>query len=320
MGATGQFVADIVVPLLGVDPELEDGFRTEPISAPRGMVLTTDLFTVDPVQFPGGSLGTIAASGTINDLVASGARPVYATLGLLASETVDAQVLYRCLKDLADLFAENGVQVVCGDTKTHQYPEPMLVFSMSGLGIPVHEEPLSLSMAQHGDDLWITGPLGGHSIAVLSAREGLGFERGVVSDCIPLAHAVLPLVERRWIHAARDLTRGGLVAAAADGVRATGTAWLFQYEAIRVPIQVRAASEMLGLDPLALTNEGSMLVAAPPAHRAAIGDHLAQFPETAQAQVVGSVTAEPSHTAWLERDGTVLAMPLADGLGIPRLC
>jgi hydrogenase expression/formation protein HypE len=115
LGATQRFIEEIAAPLFGL-ADLEDGYRTPPLTAGQGLVVTTDTFLVDPVEFPGGDLGALAAAGAVNDLLAAGADPLYLTLGVLASEDLDHAVLERCLKSLARHAARCGAQVVAGDT------------------------------------------------------------------------------------------------------------------------------------------------------------------------------------------------------------
>lgn len=321
MGATSRFISEFIAPLFGMEEPLEDSHRTQGVNASNGLVLTTDVFVVDPLEFPGGDIGTLAVSGVINDLLASGGRPCFITLSVLVSEHLDRRVLERCLTSLATLAETNGARVVCGDTKAHPFRQPELALAVTAVGLPMGPRTLSLADAQPGDDLWITGPLGDHSIAVISAREGLGFEGVCTSDCSPLLAALGPLVEEGRLHAMRDLTRGGLLSAAHDGVAATGRRWHLREVDIPVRTSVRAAAEMLGLDVMALTNEGSMLLAAPPWQREAIAAQLARFPQTAEGRRVGYIAESSGDEPVLELgSGEMRLLTLPDGLGVPRLC
>lgn len=323
LGAMGELLREIVFPALRVTGEAEDA-ATVDVSGPR-QALTTDVFSVDPLEFPGGDIGRLAVCGVVNDLAASGARAEFLAVGLLMSSTLDRSVLTRVLTSFGDQAAAAGCRVVCGDTKVHQTPQPELIITVTALGTPLGSRSYPLTATRPGDLIGVTGPLGGHSVAVLSEREGLGFERITASDVAPLIDPVAAVTAGVPIQSLRDLTRGGLIAALWDGARATGGRWHIEEALVPVEQPVRAATELLGLDPFLLTNEGTLLFTVDPAHADEAVRILAGFPATARTRIVGEVHAGEAgdsgpDVTMLTAGGQLKAVPYPHALGVPRLC
>jgi hydrogenase expression/formation protein HypE len=320
LGASALLMDSVLEPILRLSGMREDGFRLATCDAER--VITTDVFSVDPIIFPGGNIGSLAAAGVCNDLLASGADVREIALGVYASANLETATLRECLESFNALVEPLGAQIVCGDTKVHPSSKPELLLFATALGTALSKRRFDLADTRAGDDIIITGALGDHAIAVLSAREGLGFESTVTSDARPLHDPIAKLVAQDLVHSLRDLTRGGLTAALWDGYRATKLEWAVYEKAVPVHRPVRAAAEMLGLDVLTLTNEGCMLITCESEHRETVMEVLRSCPSTAEAAVIGTVREE--------RDGVgpVLVGPLGGprvlvlphGIGVPRLC
>lgn len=320
LGASTSLMNSVLEPILRLSGMREDGFRLATRDADR--VITADVFSVDPIVFPGGDIGSLAAAGVCNDLLASGAYVTEIALGVYASAHLKTATLRECLASFNSLIEPLGGQVVCGDTKVHSSPEPELLLFATGLGIAMSERRFDLADTQAGDDIIITGALGDHAIAVLSAREGLGFDSVVTSDLRPLYDPIAKLVAQGLVHSLRDLTRGGLTAALWDGYRATKLNWAVNEEAVPVHLPVRAAAEMLGLDVLTLTNEGCMLITCAPECRGPVMEFLRSCPSTAQAAVIGAVNEESNikGPVLLDSRGIARVLVLPQGIGAPRLC
>lgn len=240
--------------------ELEDAAHVHLTSSE--VVISTDSYIVDPPIFPGGDIGRLAVSGIVNDLVASGAIPRYLTLGLVLSVGFSINWLRQILDSLARASEEAGIEVIAGDTKVVIASNLGICITSTGVGVALHKgRHYSLSEAQVGDKIIITGCVGDHSLAVLSQREGLGFEQCVQSDCAPLNELILPLIHRQdGVHSLRDPTRGGLTGVLLDLAETTkADVW---FDAAQVPVrrETAFALEMLGLDPFEMTNEGKMVV------------------------------------------------------------
>lgn len=320
LGASSRLLDAVLEPVLRLSGTREDGFRLAATDTDR--VITTDVFSVDPIVFPGGDIGSLAAAGICNDLLAGGARVTDIALGVYASAHLRTATLRECLASFNALVAPLGAQVVCGDTKVHPGERPELLLFATALGSALSERRFDLADTRPGDDIVITGPIGDHTIAVLSAREGLGFESVVTSDARPLHDPIADLIGRDLVHSLRDLTRGGLTAALWDGYRATKLCWAVFEEAVPVNRPVRAAVEMLGLDAFTLTNEGCMLITCPPEHRRTVLEILRSRPGTARAEVIGVVREEPDGIGpvLVRSTGAERPIVLPHGVGIPRLC
>ena len=320
LGASTLLMDSVLEPILRLSGMREDGFRLVTRNGER--VITADVFSVDPIIFPGGNIGSLAAAGVCNDLLASGACINEIALGVYASAHLETAILRECLTSFNAFVEPLGAQVVCGDTKVHPNPRPELLLFATALGTALSERRFDLADTQVGDDIIITGALGDHAIAVLSAREGLGFESVVASDARPLHDPIAQLVSQNVMHSLRDLTRGGLTAALWDGYRATRLGWTVYEDSLPIHRPVRAAAEMLGLDILTLTNEGCMLITCKPEHRENVMAILRSCPSTAEAAVIGTVREELGGIGpvLMGPFGIARALVLPHGIGVPRLC
>lgn len=320
LGASGRLIREVLKPALRLRGELEDGHRLAPTEHDR--VITSDVFSVDPIRFPGGNIGGLAAAGVCNDLLASGALVTDVALGIFASAELEISVLLECLESFASVLADHQAWVVCGDTKVHPSPAPELLLFATGVGRAWSDARFDLGDTADGDAIIISGSLGDHSIAVLSQREGLGYESVVTSDARSLVNSIAPLARSGLIHSMRDLTRGGLVAALWDGFAATGLQWRVDERSIPVKMPVRAAAEMLGIDVLALTNEGCMLITCPAAKCSGVLDVLRASEATAGATAIGSVAQVDNSLGpvLIDDGGIARLLPLPHAMGIPRLC
>lgn len=320
LGASNHLLDSVLSPALRLSSSREDGFRLAPSDTAR--VVTTDVFSVDPIIFPGGNIGSLAAAGVCNDLLASGANICEVALGVYASAHLKTETLRACLASFNALLEPLSAHTVCGDTKVHPSAKPELLLFATALGMAMSESHFDLADTQPGDDIIITGALGDHAIAVISAREGLGFESVVSSDARTLHDPIAQLIVAGVLHSLRDLTRGGLTAALWDGYRATKLTWTVREDALPVHRPVLAAAEMLGLDVLTLTNEGCMLMTCAPQHRETVMDILRASPATAEATIIGTVQedAAPVGPVLAGCPGGARLIPLPNGTGVPRLC
>jgi hydrogenase expression/formation protein HypE len=226
-------------------------------------VLTTDGFVVSPLFFPGGDIGRLAVFGSANDLAVSGARPRWISLALIIEEGLAWDTLDRVLESVRQAADEVGVEVVTGDTKVvPRGAADQLFVTTTGLGEKLTPPLVGPSHLSVGDVLLVTGPIGRHGMAVLAAREPLGIEPSPRSDCASLWPAVESLWARRVTpRALRDATRGGVAAVLHEWAEACGHALIVDESAIPITPEVRGLSELLGIDPLHVANEGTMVVA-----------------------------------------------------------
>ena len=235
------------------------------VDATDRIAFTTDSFVVNPLQFPGGDIGKLAVCGTVNDLATSGARPAYLSASFILEEGLSMETLWEIANSMRSACEEAGVSMVTGDTKVVDRGHGDGVFiTTSGVGTIDHDLVLQPSSIELGDAILLTGDLGRHGMAIMALRESLGFESEIESDCAPLNHIVHGLLESDVVvRCARDLTRGGLAAAANEVADASGETLFLNEAAIPVREDVRAACEVLGLDPLYVANEGRMMLVVP---------------------------------------------------------
>jgi hydrogenase expression/formation protein HypE len=294
------------------------------LPACRGpLAMTTDSFVVSPLFFPGGDIGSLAVYGTVNDLAVAGAEPRWITLGLIVEEGLELEVLRVVLASVASAARRVGVAVVTGDTKVvPRGAADKLFINTTGIGEIVAAMPAGPQMLQVGDALVVTGPIGRHGMAVMVAREGLAFDPAPTSDSAPLVDAVAAL--RRAgvpVRAMRDATRGGVGAVLHEWAEASGKTLSILESQLPVTDEVRGACELLGLDPIHVANEGTMVVAVPANSVAAALDALRTVEEAAQSVVVGEVESRGLAPVVVRRV-TGSAIPLDEPVGapLPRIC
>ena len=287
------------------------------------LAFTTDSYVVQPLFFPGGDIGKMAVCGTVNDLAMCGARPVCLSVGLIIEEGFPMADLRRVVESMREAAAVAGVDIATGDTKVVDRGKgDGLFINTSGVGIVEDEVSIGPRQVQPGDAVLLTGDIGRHGIAILTAREGLELEQAINSDCAPLVAAVGALRQcGAELHCLRDLTRGGLATALKEIALDSGHEIRLQESAIPVGDGVRGAAELLGLDPLYVANEGRMIVILPAAGLPAALAALKNVPATAGAVQIGSVTAATNSRLILETAiGANRVLDLLTGEQLPRIC
>jgi hydrogenase expression/formation protein HypE len=285
------------------------------------IVITTDGFTVQPLEFPGGDIGSLAVHGTVNDLAVAGATPLYLSLNAFIEEGLAIAQLERIVASLALAARQAGVQVVTGDTKVVRRGEGGgLYLATTGVGTRDPQLRLGLDRVRLGDAVLVSGPVGDHGIAVMLAREEFGLRGDVASDSasvFPLCQALLDLQGLRFM---RDPTRGGLVTVAHD--IATATQAQLRLDELQIPVRdpVRSVCEMLGYDPLYLACEGRAVAVV---SRDSAREALARWrgmPQGGQAAIVGTlVSGRPGVVLATELGGERMLDELEDE-PLPRIC
>ncbi|MGQ9561155.1 MAG: hydrogenase expression/formation protein HypE [Candidatus Oleimicrobiaceae bacterium] len=287
------------------------------------VAFTTDSYVVQPIFFPGGDIGRLAISGTVNDLSAQGARPVALTASFIIEEGLRVEELQRVLSSMAATAAEAGVTVVAGDTKVVAAGAADKVFiTTAGLGTLLVDDPPRGSGAQVGDAVIVTGTIGDHSIAVMAARAGLDLGGTLRSDVAPLNHLVEGLFARSIeVHAMRDPTRGGVATTLNEIARASGVDIVLEEGNIPVADEVRGACELLGFDPLYLANEGKMIVIVPSQMEEQTIAYLHTHPLGRRAAVIGRVTQQSKGRVLLRTAiGGHRILDMLVGEQLPRIC
>jgi hydrogenase expression/formation protein HypE len=288
------------------------------------LALTTDSFVVRPIRFPGGSIGELAVNGTVNDLAVSGARPLALTVSLVLEEGLRAAELRAEIEAIARAADAVGVRVVAGDTKVVERGHADQMYACTtGLGVVDPRAHLAPSALAPGDRILLSGQLGDHGMAVMLARGGFALEADISSDTRSLWPAADALLEAAGphLHCMRDATRGGVASALNELARAAGVAALVHEADVPVAPAVAGASELLGIDPMYVANEGKLLAfVAPEAAEAALRA-LRAVPGCEQAAEIGEVAVEPPGMVLVETAfGGRRVMDLLAGDPLPRIC
>ncbi|MGE0113811.1 MAG: hydrogenase expression/formation protein HypE [Steroidobacteraceae bacterium] len=285
------------------------------------MVCTTDGFTVQPLEFPGGDIGSLAVHGTINDLAVTGATPRYLSLNAFIEEGLAVAQLERIVISLATAARQAGVQVVTGDTKVLRRGEGGgLYLATTGIGTRDPGLRLGLNRIRPGDVLLVSGPVGDHGIAVMLAREQFGLRGDVRSDSasvLPLTQALLDLPGLRFM---RDPTRGGLATVAHDIAAATRSQVRLAASDIPIRDPVRSVCDMLGYDPLYLACEGRVVAVVSPD---CVSEALARWRALSQgshAACIGAVTAGPASVVLTTELGGERLLDELEDDPLPRIC
>ncbi|MFC1569178.1 hydrogenase expression/formation protein HypE [bacterium] len=229
------------------------------------IVMTTDSFVVDPVFFPGGDIGKLAVCGTVNDLAVMGAKPLYLSVGFILEEGFQIADLERIVKSMRTVADEAGVSIVTGDTKVVQKGKADGVFiNTAGVGKRITKDRIGADQVQTGDAILLTGPIGSHGMAVLSARGDLGLEGELISDVAPLNGLIESLLTASVnIHAMRDATRGGVATVLNEIAEASEVEIVVDESSIPVSEAVESACMILGFEPLYIANEGVLVIILP---------------------------------------------------------
>jgi hydrogenase expression/formation protein HypE len=300
------------------------GDGAEVVLGRERMAISTDTFVVSPLEFPGGDIGLLAVHGTLNDVAMMGAEPVCLSTGFVLEEGLPFALLDRVLQSMADAAREAGVPIVTGDTNVVERGKADGMFiNTTGVGQLRDDFRPAPDRAQAGDAVLVSGPLGRHGIAVMAAREGLGFEVDVESDTANLA----PLVENLRmacgdrVRVLRDPTRGGVASAFNEIASASGVAIALEGGAIPVPVPVATACEVLGLDPLYVANEGALVaIVAAEATEEAL-QALRAHPTGADAVQIGEVREGPPGMVTLRTGlGGSRVVDMLPGDQLPRIC
>ena len=287
------------------------------------LAFSTDSYVVNPLFFPGGNIGDLAVNGTVNDVAMSGAQPLFLSAGFIIEEGLPMETLAHIAQTMGAAARAAGVQLVTGDTKVVNRGHGDGVFiNTSGLGVIPPGVNIAPQYARPGDVVILSGEIGLHGMAVMSVRAGLEFETVIESDCAPLHGLVAAMLAvSQEIHVLRDPTRGGVASALNEIARAAHVGIALQEQRIPVPAPVRAACEILGLDPLYVANEGKLLAFVPPHVADLVLAAMQQHPLGPQATVIGQVTDQhPGLVVAKTSFGGTRVVDMLLGEQLPRIC
>jgi hydrogenase expression/formation protein HypE len=287
--------------------------------ADQDLVVTTDGFTVKPLEFPGGDIGSLAVHGTVNDLAVSGAIPRYMTLSVFLEEGLEIAILRRVVDSLARAARDCGVSVVAGDTKVVGRGDcDGIYLSATGIGFKLSTTHLALDRIRTGDHVLVSGPVGDHGAAVMLARQEFGFRGDLHSDgasVLPQAQALMRIDGLRFM---RDPTRGGVATVAHEIARATGLGVLLTESRVPINDAVQSVCELLGFDPLYMACEGRLVaIVAPQSSSAALDALQAVAPQSA---LIGEITGADPQVVLETTFGGRRVLDELEDTPLPRIC
>jgi hydrogenase expression/formation protein HypE len=322
---TRQLLDEVIIPSYILNhlengiglPEMDDG-ATIPLGN-KNIVVTTDATTVKPIFFPGGNLGTLAVCGVVNDLSMMGAKPIALTATLVVEEGFQISTLKRLLSSMNYVMEEVGVPLIAGDTKIVERGNlDEIITSTTGIGVA--EKVITDSGSEPGDKIIVSGTIGNHQLALLSKREGLSFETFIESDVAPLWDMIEGALEVGGIKAMKDPTRGGLSGALNELARKAHVDLILNEEAIPVRGEVTSATEMLGLDPMELANEGIAVIVVEEKKSEKVLESLSRSKRGRDAAIIGEVQKGPSRVILETRIGGRRIIREPYGSPMPRIC
>lgn len=303
----------------------ERGADAATLALPSGerLAFSTDSYVVQPLQFPGGSIGHLAVHGTVNDLAMVGARPLALSAAFVLEEGLDVRTLSDIVADMAAAGLAAGVSVVTGDTKVvDRGAADGLYVTTAGIGRIPAGRRLGADLVRDNDVVVVSGPIAAHGIAVMLARGDLAFDAAIESDTAPLSGLVERLLDAapdtRWL---RDATRGGVGTVCNELARAANVAVVLDEASLPVRPDVSSACELLGIDPLYVANEGRFVAVVPPDQADAAITALRADPAGAEASRIGTIRHEPPGIVVLVTPlGGTRIVDMLVGDPLPRIC
>jgi len=324
-GSGGQLMHDLIREL--ILPKFSNRFLNELTDSAvfafqdKRLAFTTDSFVVHPLFFCGGDIGKLAVSGTINDLVVSGAVPLYLSLAIIIEEGFAYSSLERVVNSISSTSQKSQVKIITGDIKVVPRGAcDKLFINTSGVGRVIRNLTTKNIKAQ--DRVIITGRIAEHGLSILSQREEMNFGRNFKSDCISLDSLLVPLLRRnKAIKFMRDPTRGGLATTLNEIAQATNLGIVIEEKKIPIAKHIRAASELLGIDPLYIANEGKAVLVVDPDAAEDIVRYLNHNQQEKYARIIGCVTTQPRGMVLFKTVlGTERILDMLISEPLPRIC
>lgn len=316
-----QLINDVIRETFGKDHvQLDDSALLDP---PAGkLVFTTDSFTITPIFFRGGNIGSLAVNGTVNDLAVMGAKPLYLSCGLIIEEGLDLNDLRTILQSMREAADEAGVKIVTGDTKVVEKGKGDKIF-INTSGIGVIENEVARTPLQVGDAILVNGTIGDHGISIMAERNGLTVSDELTSDCASLNGMIQSVMEKYpdSIRFMRDATRGGVASVLNEIVQ--DQTFSVQLKELDLPVnpEVSMVCDILGIDPLYAANEGKVIMAVKGEKATEILEMLKKSPFGAQSAQIGTISTEHPGRVFLETAvGGHRMLPLLLEDQLPRIC
>lgn len=323
-GNGGRYMRELIEEIFArhlANPDLD--IQADAVTIPLdgdSILFTTDGFTVQPLEFPGGNIGSLAVHGTTNDLAVAGAIPKYLSLNAFIEEGLEIATLERIIKTLAETASAIDVKVVCGDTKVLRRGEGGgLYLATTGIGIR-QGHILSMSNIKHGDAILVSGPVGDHGIAVMLAREEFGLHGDIQSDAASVLKLTTSALKHRGLRFMRDPTRGGIATVCSELQRATSMGIRLKETSLPVREAVQSVCDMLGYDPLYLACEGRVVAIVDPAEAEAVLSEWHSLDDGKDAAIIGNIDAELNYVLMETEIGGERFIEELEDDPLPRIC
>ncbi|MFZ2323706.1 MAG: hydrogenase expression/formation protein HypE [Ignavibacteriaceae bacterium] len=287
------------------------------------LAFSTDSYVVKPIFFPGGNIGELAVNGTVNDLAMCGANPLYISAGFIIEEGFSMEELWQIILSMKKAAEKAGVQIVTGDTKVVDKGKGDKIFiNTSGVGVINENRNISPLNCKAGDKIILSGKIAQHGIAIMSAREGLEFDSEVKSDTAALNKLVDEMFNSSQnIHVLRDPTRGGISSALNEIAQSSNFGMMIYEKDIPIDEQVRAACEILGLDPLYIANEGKLIAIVDPADADKVLAVMKNNKLGLDASIIGEVNEQNYGKVIMKTTiGSKRVVDMLSGEQLPRIC
>ncbi len=320
---TARLIRELLVPVLGEGSgelaRLGDAAVVE-VNGTR-LAFTTDSFVVSPAFFPGSDIGELSVNGTVNDLAMMGAKPLFLSAALILEEGLPMETLGAIVTSMAEACRRAGVALVTGDTKVvERGSADGLFITTSGVGLVPDGVEIGPDRARPGDAVLVSGPIGSHGVAVMSRRAGIEFEAELSSDTAPLTGLVEAMLAAGDVRCLRDATRGGIASVLNELSEASGVSMTVSEAELPVLPAVRAACEMLGLDPVYVANEGVCVAVVARDDADAVLAAARAHPLGASAALIGEVGEGPPAVRMRTGLGATRPILMLTGDQLPRIC
>ena len=291
---------------------------------PKGkMAFSTDSFVVQPIFFPGGDIGDLAINGTVNDIACCGAKPLYISLAFIIEEGFSMEELWRIVQSIKKAAKKANVLIVTGDTKVVDKGKGDKIFiNTSGVGLIPENINITPVLAKQGDKIIINGKIANHGITIMSKRAGLQFESEIKSDTAPLNGLIQSILDKtNNIHVLRDPTRGGIASALNEIADSAQVGIEIDEKCIPISENVRAACELLGLDPLYIANEGKVLIFIPEDEAENVLATMKKHEFGRESAIIGTVVnSSPGMVRMKTVIGSTRIVDMISGEQLPRIC
>ncbi|MCW8922792.1 MAG: hydrogenase expression/formation protein HypE [Gammaproteobacteria bacterium] len=322
-GNGGRYMRELIEEIFArhlANADLDIQADAVPIELNGEVLFTTDGFTVQPLEFPGGNIGSLAVHGTCNDLAVAGAIPKYLSLNAFIEEGLEIATLDRIIKTLADTAAEIGVKVVCGDTKVLRRGEGGgLYLATTGVGVR-NGHALSMQNIKDGDVILVSGPVGDHGIAVMLAREEFGLSGEIYSDAASVLKLTSAAHQFEGLRFMRDPTRGGLATVCTEIQRASKMGVRLYQEKLPVRDAVQSVCDMLGYDPMYLACEGRVVAIVKETEAELLLKQWRALEEGEEAAIIGHMDIENPYVVMETEIGGERILEELEDDPLPRIC